>query len=67
MTGSRVVEAEQDDADDLSGRCRKDLAEIEVKRDHDPLLGEAFLEDVAVRHALKALVAEVNRVVAGRA
>jgi hypothetical protein len=64
---SRVVETEEDDADHLPGRTREDLAEIEVERQHDPLLGEALLEDVAIRQSLQPLVAKVNRVVAGRA
>jgi len=64
---SRVVKAEEDDAYHLPGRPREDLAEIEVKRHHDPLLREALPEDVAVRQSLQALVAQVNCVVTGRA
>ncbi len=63
----RVVETEQDDAYYLPGRPREDFAEIEVESQHNPLLGEALLEDFAVRQSLQPLVAEVNRVVAGRA
>ena len=49
---SRVVETEEDDAYHLPGRPREDLAEIEVKRQHDPLLRKALLEDVAIRQSL---------------
>ena len=53
------VSAEEDDAYHLPGRTREDLAEIEVERQHDPLLGEALLEDVAIRQSLQTLVAEI--------
>lgn len=44
------MKTEQDNADLICG-ARENLAEIEVKRQHDPLLGEALLEDVAIRQA----------------
>jgi hypothetical protein len=46
---SRVVETEEDDTYHLPGRPREDLAEIEVERQDDPLLGKALLEDLAIR------------------
>ena len=67
MFGSCVVQTEEDDAHHVACRPREDLAKIEVKRQHDPLLGESLLEDVAIRKSLQTLNADVNGVVARRA
>ena len=64
---SRVVETEEDDTYHLPGRPCEDLAEIEVERQNDPLLGKALLEDLAIRLSVQTLVAKVNGVMTGRA
>src|SRR5438874_1180112 len=46
---ARVMEPEEDDADNLSCRRGDDFTEVQVERENDALLDKGLLEDLAVR------------------
>jgi len=53
----------QDLACSAPERCG-DLPEVEIRRQHDPVFRERLLEDLAVRHPVQPLIAEMNCIVA---
>lgn len=63
MHGTSVVEAEDDHARFPATRERRDLAEVQIEGEDDPALRDRLREDLAVRQALEALVAEMDGVV----
>jgi hypothetical protein len=64
MVRSRVVQTKQNDADDLALAVRQNLAEVEIKREHDPFLSVRLREDLAVGKSLQPFFAEMHDIVA---
>lgn len=64
MCGAGIVEPEENDARLPTLRQRCDFTEVEVERQDDPLLRGGLGEDLDIGGAMKALLAQVARIVA---
>jgi len=62
-----VGKAEQDDARHSPTGQGGDLAEVQVEREDDSLLGDGLVEDLLVRQPVQSLVPQMHRVVTRRA
>ena len=63
MRSASVVEPKENDPPGSVPREGREISEVEVEREDDPLFRERLGEDLLVRLPVKPLVAEVDRVV----
>jgi len=58
-----IRESKQDDAGPWSLAVSCDLTEVQVKRQHDPMLADRLLEDICIGESLKSFVTQMDDVV----
>lgn len=64
VSSPRIVQSEQDDAHLLSSTERRNLTKVKVKGYDDTPLSDGLREDLAVRHPMEPLIAQVCRLMA---
>lgn len=60
---SGVAQPEQDHADDAVPRQGRELAEVEIERQQDPILGDDLVENLLIGTALATFVPKAKSVV----
>jgi hypothetical protein len=63
MYRPRVLKAEEDHPGSGFTREQREVAEVEIERENDPILGQGFHEDLLVGSSVQSLLTKMHRLV----